>query len=112
MRLILNESAQGRASAMLTKIRRVRITGHGSRLRLRRRGRWGQDVLEDLRECSRASMAVDKALGEAIRGSIAAGAEWKDIGRLLGVADAARSKYDVIDALAASKREIWHRYLE
>jgi hypothetical protein len=57
-------------------------------------------------------MAVDKALGEAIRGSIAAGAEWKDIGRLLGVADAARSKYDVIDALAASKREIWHRYLE
>jgi hypothetical protein len=68
--------------------------------------------LEDLRECSRASMAVDKALGEAIRGSIAAGAEWKDIGQLLGVAEAAQSKYDVFDALAATKREVWRRYLE
>lgn len=57
-------------------------------------------------------MAVDKALGEAIRGSIAAGAQWKDIGRVLGVAEAARSRDDVIDALTATKREVWRLYLE
>jgi len=97
---------------MMMQIRRVRLTGHGRRLRLRQRGRWGQDALEDLRECFRASMAVDKALGEAIRASIAAGAEWEDIGRVLGVTEDAQSKYDVIDALAATKREVWRRYLE
>ena len=57
-------------------------------------------------------MAVDKAPGEAIRGSIAAGAQWKDIVRVLGVTDAAQSKYDVIDALAATKREVSGRSLE
>lgn len=97
---------------MFTHTRRVRLTGHGRRLRLRQRGRWGQDALEDLRECCRASMALDKALGEAIRGSIAAGAKWEDIGRVLGVTEAARSKNDIIDALAATKREVWRRYLE
>jgi hypothetical protein len=56
-------------------------------------------------------MAVDKALGEAIRDSIAAGAEWEDIGRILGVTEDAQSKSDVIDALAATKREVWRRYL-
>jgi hypothetical protein len=57
-------------------------------------------------------MAVDKALGEAIRGSITAGAKWEDLGRVLGVTETAQSKYDVIDALAATRHEVWHRYVE
>ncbi|WP_426997149.1 hypothetical protein [Pseudarthrobacter sp. N5] len=65
--------------------------------------------MEDLRECCRASTAVDKALGEAIQATVAAGIPWRDIGRVLGVAEADGSRRDVIDALAASRRELWHR---
>jgi hypothetical protein len=55
-------------------------------------------------------MAVDKALGEAIRGAVAAGASWRDIGRTLGVAADAETEQAVIDALAEQKREVWRRF--
>lgn len=77
---------------------------------MRRRGHWGKDPVEDLRECCRASTAIDKALGETIHAAVAAGTPWRDIGRVLGVAEAAGSKQDVIDALAESKRGLWYRF--
>jgi hypothetical protein len=46
------------------------------------------------------SMAIEKALGEAIRSAIASGASWQDVGRVLGVAETAESDRDVIEALA------------
>ncbi len=55
-------------------------------------------------------MAVDKALGEAVRGAIAAGASWRDVGRVLQVAEDAETKRDVVDALADQKREVWRRF--
>jgi len=61
-------------------------------------------------ECCRASTAVDKALGEAIRGAVAAGASWGDIGRALKVAEDAATQQDVLDALAQQKREVWRRF--
>jgi len=95
---------------VLTQVPRIRLTGHGDRLRLRQRGRWQQDPLEAVRECCRASMAVEKALGEAIRAAAASGASWQEVGRVLGVAETAESEEDVMDALAKNRREVWRRF--
>jgi len=63
-----------------------------------------------VRECCRASTAVDKALGEAIREAVAAGTSWRDIGRELRVAEDAETEQEVVDALAEQKREVWRRF--
>jgi len=49
-------------------------------------------------------------MGEAIRGAVAAGASWRDIGRALGAAEGAETQQDVIDALADQKREVWQQF--
>ena len=79
---------------MLTRTPQLRISGHGSGLRL----------------THRASMAVDKALGEAVREAIATGASWRDVGRALGVAENAETDRDVINALGQAKRAVWSRF--
>jgi hypothetical protein len=55
-------------------------------------------------------MAIEKALGEAVRAALASGASWQEVGRVLGVAEDAQSKQDVIEALAETKREVWRRF--
>jgi hypothetical protein len=95
---------------VLTQGPRIRLTGRGDRLRLRQRGEWQQDPLQDVRECCRASMAVEKALGEAVRAALASGASWQEVGHVLGVAEAAQSKHDLIEAFAETKREVWRRF--
>jgi len=95
---------------VLTQVPRIRLAGHGDRLRLRQRGRWQQDPLEAVRECCRASMAVEKALGEAIRAAVESGASWQEVGHVLGVAETAESDQEVMDALAKNKREVWRRF--
>jgi hypothetical protein len=55
-------------------------------------------------------MAIEKALGESVRAAVASGASWQEVGRVLGVAEAAQSRQDVIEALAETKREVWRRF--
>lgn len=55
-------------------------------------------------------MAVDKALGEAVREAIATGSSWQAIGRALGVADDAETRQDVVIAMSKSKRAVWDRF--
>jgi len=67
----------------------LRLRGSGEHLRL------GvvkaPDPLANVRECCRASVAVERALGEAIRDARAAGHGWDEVGQALGVkAPAAR----------------------
>jgi hypothetical protein len=95
---------------VLTQAPRIRLTGHGDRLRLRQRGAWQGDPLQAVRECCRASMAIEKALGEAVRAAIASGASWQEVGRVLGVAEAAESERDVMEALAETKRAVRGRF--
>lgn len=95
---------------MLTQAPRLRLSGHGAGLRVRSIGRRRHDPLEDVRECCRASMAVDKALGESVREAIATGSSWRDVGRALGVSEDADTRAKVIDALAESKRAVWNRF--
>jgi len=61
----------------------LRLRGSGEHLRLRVAK--AADPLANVRECCRASVAVEKALGEAIRDALAAGHTWADVGRSLGV---------------------------
>ena len=61
----------------------LRLRGSGGHLRLRVAK--APDPLANVRECCRASVAVEKALGEGIREALAAGHSWSEIGQALGV---------------------------
>jgi hypothetical protein len=60
---------------------RLRGSGEHLRLRIAKAG----DPLANVRECCRASVAVEKAIGEAIRDALAAGHGWAEVGQALGV---------------------------
>ena len=61
----------------------LRLRGSGEHLRLRVAK--APDPLANVRECCRASVAVEKAIGEAIRDALAAGHGWAEVGQALGV---------------------------
>jgi hypothetical protein len=61
----------------------LRLGGSGEHLRLRVAK--GPDPLANVRECSRASVAVEKALGGVIRDALASGHSWAEVGQALGV---------------------------
>ena len=74
----------------------LRLRGSGEHLRLRVAK--APDPLANVRECCRASVAVENALGEVIRDALAAGHSWADVGQALGVeaktSVAVREHYD------------------
>ena len=96
---------------MLTTQPRVRISGHGSRLRVRTKGDWEGDPVGALRESCRSSVAIEKALAEAIQRARDAGVSWREIGRTLGVAEEAGDKGALIDSFANSRRAILDQQL-
>lgn len=61
----------------------LRFRGSGEHLRLRVAR--APEPLVNVRECCRASVTVEKALAEAIRDALAAGHNWAEVGRVLGV---------------------------
>jgi hypothetical protein len=67
----------GRSTATL------RLRGSGEHLRLRVAK--APDPLTNVRESCRASVAVEKAIGEAIRDALEAGHSWAEVGQALGV---------------------------
>ena len=86
-----------------TRMATVRLRGSGEDLRLRV-GK-AADPLADVRECCRASVAVEKALGEAIRDALAAGHNWAEVGHVLGVdASTAARVGEQYDASRSSMR--------
>jgi hypothetical protein len=64
-----------------TAILRLRGTGEHLRLHVAK----APDPLVNVRDCCRASVAVEKAMGEAIRDALAAGRSWAEVGQALGV---------------------------
>jgi hypothetical protein len=96
---------------MLTTKPRLRIVGHGARLRVSQRGDWTVDMSASLRESCRASVAIDKTLAEAIGRARGDGMPWAEVGRVLGATDQAATKQDTIDALAASRRAVLEHLL-
>ena len=81
----------------------LRLKGSGEHLRLRVTR--APDPLANVRECCRASVAVEKALGEAIRDALAAGHNWAEVGHALGVdASTAARVGEQYDASRSSMR--------
>ena len=88
---------------------RLRIRGHGSRLRLRAIGRNDGDPLALVRECCRASVAVENALGEAISTARYAGRDWGEIAGALGE-HSATTRPEVIEARVEQQRAVWQTF--
>jgi hypothetical protein len=96
---------------MLTATPRIRIVGHGKKLRVRTKGDWPRNSVVALRESCRASVAVEKAVAEAIHGARAGGLSWAEIGYVLGVDGHAHDKQTLMDAVADSRRAILEHQL-
>ena len=92
---------------MLGAKRRLRMTSHG----LRTVGDWESEPLDSLVDACRASIAVEKLIGESLKGAHDEGHSWQEVGRALSVSDNARDWDDVADALVASRRHLWSRYI-
>ena len=99
---------EGGETMITTTEPRLRIRGHGSRLRLRAIGRNGGDPLALVRECCRAR--VEKALGEAISTARRAGREWGEIAEALGGQHSATTRPEVIEARVEQQRAVWQRF--
>lgn len=63
----------------------LRLRGSGEHMRLRVAK--AADPLVNVRACCRASAALDKALGQAIRDALDAGHSWAEVGQALGLSD-------------------------
>lgn len=85
----------------------LRISGSGERLRLHVAS--SPDSLATVRECCRAATAVDKALGEAIRGAVAAGHSWPELGQTLSGTQASTPD-EVLQDYAEARRSSWRRF--
>ena len=96
---------------MLSAKPRVRIVGHGNRLRVRTIGDWDDDPSAALREACRASTALDKALAGAITQARSTGMTWTEIGRTLGVAEDVTDKSELLDRWAESRRLVLQHQL-
>ena|SRR5215207_3412791 len=96
---------------MLTATPRVRIVGHGNRLRVRTKGDWRGNSVVALRESCRAWVAVEKTVAEAIHGARAGGLSWEEIGRTLGVDGYVHDKQTLMDAFEGSRRAILEHQL-
>lgn len=84
----------------------LRFRGSGEHLRLRVAK--APDPLTNVRECCRASVAVEKALAEAMHNALTAGHSWAEVGRALGVE--ARTSVGVGEQYDASRRWMRSRF--
>ena len=89
---------------------RLRLRGHGRRLRLRASNGAGADPLALVRDCFRASLAVEKALGEAITSARSVGRSWGEIADAIGASGVATTRHEVIDARGEQQRFVWDRF--
>lgn len=85
----------------------LRIRGSGERLRLHVAR--SPDSLATVRECCHAATAVDKALGEAVRGAVAAGHSWSEVGQALSSSQASTPE-EVLQDYAEARRWLWRRF--
>lgn len=69
----------------MISVRRSALKFRGSGDHLRLRVPRAPDAMVTVRELCRGSVALEKAMGEAIRDAVAAGHSWEEIGKALSV---------------------------
>jgi hypothetical protein len=106
-RVIISLISLRGGAEMLGAKRGLRMTRHG----LRTVGDWETEPFVALFDACRASLAIEKLLGESLVRAHDAGHSWQDIGRAVGVSESAQSWGDVARGLAASRRHVWDRYM-
>jgi len=89
---------------------RLRLRGHGRRLRLRASNGIAEDPIALVRECCRVSLAVEKALGEAITSARSQGRSWGEIADAIGASAEATTRHEVIDARVDQQGFVWDRF--
>jgi hypothetical protein len=94
---------------MITSEPQLRLRG-GRHLRLRPSRGVDDDPLALVRECCRASVALQKALGEAVSSARSARTDWGEIAEALGVSAAATTRREVLDARVEQQRFVWERF--
>ncbi len=87
---------------------KLRLSGHGQRLRVRTHDDW-RDPLAGVAECCRASVALDKTLAESIRRARDDGRSWAEIGQMLGVAENAQGWPEIRKAMTRNRQVLWDR---
>jgi hypothetical protein len=85
----------------------LRIHGRGTRVRLRKQGRWGRDPLADLAVLCRTMVAADKALAESVRAARKAGRPWSQIAVGLGLPATLTTWQEISVALSENHRRLW-----
>jgi hypothetical protein len=83
----------------------LRLRGRNARIRAYKIGRWNRDPLNDVAASCRSSVAVDKALAEAIAGARRAGHSWPEIAVALGL-NAYLTTWPEIAAALAARRQV------
>jgi hypothetical protein len=84
----------------------LRFRGSGEHLRLHVPR--APETMANVREVCRGSVALEKALGEAIRDAVAKGHSWAEIGHALGVGGTTASEVEV--HYEASRHELRSRF--
>ena len=85
---------------------RLRLRGSGDHLRLTTRP---ADPLALVREACRAGTALDKALGEAVRESLAEGHTWAEISQAL-TGGVGTDGDEVLEEYVRARRQSWRRF--
>jgi ATP-dependent Clp protease ATP-binding subunit ClpX len=70
---------------MAARAKSIRLTGSGSKARLRTIGTWGERPLEDLTVVCHASTAVDKLIRQTVAEARKQGCSWAEIGHALRI---------------------------
>ena len=83
----------------------LRLKGRNARVRAYRVGRWDRDPLADVAVACRSSIAVDKALAEAVAAAHRAGRSWPEIAAALSL-NAEPSDWPQIAAELATRRRL------
>jgi hypothetical protein len=86
---------------------RLRLHGRGEHLRLTTKP--AADPLAMVREAGRAGTALNKALGEAVRESLATGHTWPEIGQAL-TGGTGTDGDEVLAQYAGARRRSWRRF--
>jgi len=89
---------------------RLRLRGHGRRLRLHASRGGDVDPLRLMSECCRTNLALDKALGEAITTARAAGKDWPEIAGALAAAGETVTRDALIEERLHQQRLVWQRF--